>query len=179
MASTVPDQAVGIRTMTTELNTHDIRGLTRLALPADDGYIYRLGVALYGFASLSSFMAEVAHHMDPRVDRTELQAKTGGDILDGFRKSLKRAGKTLPLVKPIGRVVADMFQALNTRRSDIVHAYPITNDATQQILHRRLDKKNRCFDVTNELLDEFISKLHEVSLKLYEIRDIVKPKLCD
>lgn len=90
--------------MTTELNIHSIRGLTRLALPADDGYIYRLGVALYGFASLSSFMAEVAHHMDPRVDRTELQAKTGGHILDGFRASLKKAKKTLPAVGPRGRV---------------------------------------------------------------------------
>lgn len=92
--------------MTTELNTPDIRRLTRLALPADDGYIYRLGVALYGFASLSSFMAEVAHHMDPRVDRTELKAKTGGQILDGFRTSLKIAKKTLPAVGPIGRVYA-------------------------------------------------------------------------
>ncbi|XMB51481.1 hypothetical protein QQ999_09265 [Pseudomonas fluorescens] len=72
-----------------------------------------------------------------------------------------------------------MFQALNTRRSDIVHAYPITDEANQQILHRRMDKKNRDFDVTNELLDEFISKLHEVSLKLYDIRDIVKPELGD
>lgn len=165
--------------MTTELNIHSIRGLTRLALPADDGYIYRLGVALYGFASLSSFMVEVAHHMDPRVDRTELQAKTGGEILDGFRASLKRAKKTLPAVRPIGRVAADMFEALNTRRSDIVHAYPITDDANQQVLHRRLDKRNRHFDVTNELLDEFISKLHEVSVKLYEIRAIVKPELGD
>ncbi|NTZ96947.1 hypothetical protein FCH79_16840 [Pseudomonas koreensis] len=41
------------------LNTHDIRGPTLLALPADDGYVYRLGVALYGFASISSFLAEV------------------------------------------------------------------------------------------------------------------------
>ncbi|WP_409487841.1 hypothetical protein ACK1U3_17110 [Pseudomonas promysalinigenes] len=124
-------------------------------------------------------MAEVAHHMDPRVNRTELQAKTGGDILSGFRKSVKKAKDTIPAVEPIGRIAADMFQALNTRRSDIVHAYPITNDASQQILHRRLDKKNRHFDVTNELLDEFISKLHEVSLKLYEIRAIVKPELGD
>lgn len=165
--------------MTTELNTHSIRGLTRLALPADDGYIYRLGVALYGFASLSSFMAEVAHDMDPRINRTELQAKTGGDILSGFRKSVKKAKDTMPEVDPIGRIAADMFQALNTRRSDIVHAYPITDEANQQILHRRLDKKNRYFDVTNELLDEFISKLHEVSLKLYEIRAIVKSELGD
>ncbi|EPO7920307.1 hypothetical protein [Pseudomonas aeruginosa] len=165
--------------MTIDLDTKAIRGLTRLALPADDGYIYRLGVALYGFASLSSFMSEVAHHLDPLVNRTVLQAKTGGDILSEFRKSVKKAKASKPAVEPIGRVAADMFQALNTRRSDIVHAYPITNNAKQQILHRRLDEKNRYFEVTNELLDEFISKLHDVSSKLYEIRAIMKPELGD
>ncbi|WP_312960802.1 hypothetical protein [Stutzerimonas nitrititolerans] len=72
-----------------------------------------------------------------------------------------------------------MFQALNTRRSDIMHAYPITNQAKQQILHRRLDKKNRYFEVTNEILEEFISKLHDVSSLLYDIRAIMKPELGD
>ncbi|HBP0834738.1 hypothetical protein ACIUZJ_15475 [Pseudomonas aeruginosa] len=165
--------------MTIELNTKAIRGLTRLALPADDGYIYRLGGVLYGFASLSSFLSEVAHHLDPLVNRTVLQAKTGGDILSEFRKSVKKAKASKPAVGPIGRAAADMFEALNTRRSDIVHAYPITNNATQQILHRRLDEKNRYFEVTNELLDEFISKLHDVSSKLYEVRAIMKPELGD
>lgn len=165
--------------MTIELNTKAIRGLTRLALPADDGYIYRLGVALYGFASLSSFMAELAHHMDPLVNRTELQARTGGEILSEFRKCVKKAKATKPAIGPIGRAAADMFQALNTRRSDIMHAYPITNQARQQILHRRLDKKNRYFEVTNEILEEFISKLHDVSSLLYDIRAIMKPELGD
>ncbi|HCF2623337.1 hypothetical protein ACM7P1_11260 [Pseudomonas aeruginosa] len=165
--------------MTIELNTESIRGLTRFALPVDDGYIYRLGVALYGFASLSSFMSEVAHHLDPLVNRTVLQAKTGGEILSEFRKSLKKAKFFKPEVGPIGRVAADMFQALNTRRSDFVHAYPITNKACQQILHRRVDEKNRNFEVTNELLDEFISKLHDVSSRLYEIRAIMKPEFGD
>jgi len=165
--------------MTIELNTKAIRGLTRLALPADDGYIYRLGVALYGFASLSSFMAELAHHMDPLVNRTVLQARTGGEILSEFRKCVKKAKATKPAVGPIGRAAADMFQALNTRRSDIMHAYPITNQAKQQILHRRLDDKNRYFEVTNEILEEFISKLHDVSSLLYDIRAIIKPELGD
>ncbi|AUG41391.1 hypothetical protein CXP47_16330 [Pseudomonas chlororaphis] len=165
--------------MTIELNTKAIKGLTRLALPADDGYIYRLGVALYGFASLSSFMAELAHHMDPLVNRTELQARTGGEILSEFRKCVKKAKATKPAVGSIGRAAADMFQALNTRRSDIMHAYPITNQARQQILHRRLDKKNRYFEVTNEILEEFISKLHDVSSLLYDIRAIMKPELGD
>lgn len=31
--------------------------------------------------------------MDPSVDRTELEAKTGGDILDGLHNSLKKAKK--------------------------------------------------------------------------------------
>ncbi|MGX1126556.1 hypothetical protein [Pseudomonas sp. HLS-6 TE3448] len=165
--------------MTIELNTLAIRGLTRLALPADDGYIYRLGVALYGFASLSSIMAELAHHLDPLVNRTELQAKTGGQILSEFRKCVKKAKVTRPAVEPIGRAAADMFEALNTRRSDIMHAYPITNQARQQILHHRLDEKGRYFEVTNEIREEFISELHDVSSLLYDIRAIMKPELGD
>lgn len=72
-----------------------------------------------------------------------------------------------------------MFQALNTRRSNIMHAYPTTNQARQQILHRRLDEKNRYFKVTNEILEELTSKLHDVSSLLYEIRAIMKPELGD
>lgn len=163
--------------MTIELNTKAIRGLTRLALPADDGYIYRLGIALYGFASVSSFMAELAHHMDPLVNPTDLQTKTGGEILCEFRKCVKKTKAVKQGVGPLGRAAADMFQALNTRRSDIMHAYPITNQAKQQILHRRLDEKNRCFEVTNEMLEEFISKLHDVSSLLYDIRAVMKPEI--
>lgn len=165
--------------MTALLDLKTIRNQTRLALPSDDGYIFRLGVALYGFASLSSFMTEIASHLDPLVDRTVVQAKTGGDILSAFRSSLKKAKTEIPAIAPSGRLAADMFQALNTRRSDFVHAYPITNDANEQILHRRLDAKGRSFEVTNELLDEFISQLHEVSNHLYEIRKIVRPDLGD
>jgi len=43
----------------------DIRRLTRIALPDSHTYLYRLG-AVYGFASVSSFMAEVICYMDPR-----------------------------------------------------------------------------------------------------------------
>ncbi|MGY8820037.1 MAG: hypothetical protein ACKVLM_11635 [Pseudomonadales bacterium] len=40
-----------------------------------------------------------------------------------------------------------------------------------------MDKKNRYFEVTNEILEEFISKLHDVSSLLYDIRVIMKPEL--
>lgn len=33
-----------------------LRGLTRLTLPDDSTYLVRLGIALYGFASLTSFL---------------------------------------------------------------------------------------------------------------------------
>ncbi|ENY79613.1 hypothetical protein C206_01397 [Pseudomonas putida TRO1] len=95
-------------------------------------------LALYDFAFLSSLMAELAHHMVPLENRTALQARTGGEILSEFRKCVKKAKATKPDAGPIGRAAADMFQALDTRRSDIMHAYPIADRARQQILHRRL-----------------------------------------
>lgn len=163
--------------MNTDVDFNAIRCLTRTALPDDDGYLYRLGVALYGFASLSNFMVEVAGHLDPTLSRTKLQAKTGGAILGAFRNRVKIAKERTPAVGDIGEAVADMFEVLNAERSDIVHAYPITNGAGAQILHRRLDEKGKYFEVTNEFLDGFISRLHDVSSKLYEIRSIAMPDL--
>jgi hypothetical protein len=37
----------------------DIRRLPRIAPPESDTYLYRLGVAVYGFASFSSFKSQV------------------------------------------------------------------------------------------------------------------------
>lgn len=148
-------------------------------LPSDDGYLLRLGVALYSFASLSSFVAEIASHLDPTVNRTELQAKVGGEILGAFRKSVKTAKANVPAIDPIGQAAANLFEELNSKRSDIVHAYPITNTSEAQILHRRLDVKGKYFEITNEFLDDFISRLHDVSDQLYEIRKIVRPDLGD
>lgn len=165
--------------MNAEDNIKAVRGLTRIALPKDNGYLFRLGVALYSFSSLSSFMAEIASHLDPAINRTELQAKMGGDILNAFRKSVKIAKAYVPAVGPIGQAAADLFEELNTKRSDIVHAYPITNTSNAQILHRRFDVKGKYFEVTNEFLNCFISRLQDVSDRLYEIRKIVRPDLDD
>lgn len=165
--------------MNTDIDLNAIKRQTRLALPSDDGYLFRLGVAQYGFASLSSFMTEVACHLDNSINRTELQATTGGAILDSFRQSVKKAEQGNSKIGSIGKSAADMFQILNTERSDFIHSYPITNGAQAQILHRRLDSKGKYFEVNNDFLDSFISRLGDVSSKLYEIRRIVRPDLGD
>lgn len=161
--------------MNVDIDFNAIKSQTRLALPSDDGYLFRLGIAQYGFASLSSFMTEIACHLDGSLNRTELQATTGGAILDSFRQSVKKAKQGNPKIGSIGKSAAAIFEILNTERSDFIHSYPITNDAKAQILHRRLDSKGKYFEVTNDFLDKFISQLHDVSNKLYEIRSIVMP----
>lgn len=165
--------------MNAEVDTKAIRELTRLALPSDNGYIFRLGVAVYSFASLSSFVAEIASDLDPSINRTELTARMGGEILNAFRQSVKAAKVGTPSIGPIGQTAADLFQTLNSERSDIIHSYPITSPSGAQILHRRLDVKDKYFEVTNEFLESFISRVHDVSDKLYEIRKIVRPDLGD
>ena len=74
------------------------------------------------------------------------------------------------------QVVADLFEQMNSERTDFVHAYPITNKKGQQILHRR-DSKGKYFEVDDDFLDSFIGRLHDVSSGLYAIRKIVKPEL--
>ncbi|MDT0359326.1 hypothetical protein RJO15_26310 [Herbaspirillum huttiense F1] len=163
--------------MNAEDNFKIIRGLTRIALPIDNNYIFRLGTALYSFASICSFMVEVASHLDPTVNRTDLETKMAGKILERFREAVRAASVGVPTVEPLGAAVADLFEELNSQRSDFVHAYPITNNSDVQILHRRLDKANKYFEVTNEFLDGFISRIHDVSDQLYAIRKIMRPEL--
>lgn len=152
-----------------------IKSETRLALPADDSYLFRLGVALYGFASVNSFMCEIISYLDSKADRTLLQNKESGKVLGCFRHAAKEwEGKDI--VTP-AKTAADTFEKLNTERSDFVHAYPITNVSGQQILHRRVDRKGKYFEVDNTFLDDFISQLAEVDDALYEIRAQVRPEL--
>jgi len=158
----------------------NIKKQTRLALPDDDTYLYRLGIALYGFASINSFMTEIICHIDKLQNRTAIQTdKTSGVVLSIFKETLekiKSAGQ-YPEIYDVMLRTANLFEKLNDQRNDFVHSYPITNDKKEQILHRRKDCKEKYFEVDNKFLDQFISDLHDVSSGLYEIREAVKPVL--
>jgi hypothetical protein len=165
--------------MVNEDNFVTIRKQTRLALPSDDTYLYRLGVALYGFNTINSFMTEIIGHIDQLQNRTRLLDMESGKVLDIFRQTLKNIKKNglFPTVHVTMNHAADLFEQLNTERSDFVHAYPITNKKGDQILHRRKDSKKKYFEVDIEFLDSFICRLHEVSSDLYKIRAEVRPDL--
>ncbi len=161
--------------MVSEQDLNKIRHQTLLALPSDDTYLYRLGVALYGFASINSFMTEIICHIDKKQDRVKLLDETSGAILDIFRQTLKsiKSEKLFPSVYKIMQQTADLFESLNTERTDFVHTYPITNKKDEQILHRRKDSGGKYFEVDNDFLNSFIGRLHDVSSGLYEVRKVV------
>ena len=92
-----------------------------------------------------------------------------GDIVSEFRSAGKKWKGAL--VKKAVKVAVKEFEKLNIERNDFVHAYPITGVSGTQILHRRLDRKHKDFVVTDEFLDDFISRLTRVSDALYAIRD--------
>lgn len=150
----------------------DVRDLTRLSLPENDKYIYQLGVALYGFASLCSFFAEITELLNPSENRTLLEAEVAGTILNKFEKSIERIEFKNESLREICVEVGLMFKKLNEERTDFVHAYP-TGNSEQRILHRRLDRKSKDFEVTSDFLNGFISQLHDASTKLYKIRDFI------
>lgn len=152
-----------------------IRQNVRIALPADDAYLFRLGVAIYGFASINSFMTEIITHLDPHADRISLQGMMSGKVLDTFRGTVKK-WRGADISEPANRAASE-FERLNTERSDFVHSYPITSPSGAQILHRRVDAKNKYFEVTDAFLDDFTGRLRSVSDALYEIRGIVRPEL--
>lgn len=152
-----------------------IKATTRVALPAEDAYLYRLGVATYGFAYVTNFVLEITGYLEPGVDHTALRESTAGSILDRFRQAAKAwAG---PSIKPHAVQAGDGFQRLNTERSDFIHGYPITNGDGEQILYRSVDAKGKRFEVTSAFLDDFIARLELVVDELYAIRAIVRPGL--
>jgi len=119
-------------------------------------------------------MAEVACHLDDtNNNRTELQEKSAKVILKRFRKALEIAKIKNPETEGPGLFAAKLFEEMNGQRSDFVHSYPITNKSNEQIPHRRHDGKGKHFEITNDFLDDFISRLAMVSDKLYEIRGSV------
>lgn len=157
------------------LDTAEIRRGTRVALPASDGYLFRLGVALYGFAYVNSFLTEIITYLDAAADRTELLRGTSGDVLGAFRSAAKQ-WTGLDVSEPAKRA-AQEFEWLNTHRSDFVHACPITSPSGDQILHRRWDAKGKYFEITEDFLTNFTSRLTQVTDALYEIRAIIRPDL--
>lgn len=157
------------------LDTASIRNGTRVALPSSDVYLFRLGVALYGFACVNSFMTEIVTYLDAEVDRTYLLGRRSGEVLDAFRSAAKR-WEGVDVSAP-ARLAADAFELLNTQRSDFVHANPVTGVSGEQILHRRVDTKGKYFEVTEEFLSDFTSRLTDVTDALYEIRSIIRPDL--
>lgn len=146
-----------------------------MALPPSDAYLFRLGVALYGFAHVNSFMTEIISYLDVTVNRTELLGRESGKLLDAFRSTAKKWRG--PDISMPARRAGSEFERLNTQRSDFVHAYPITSSSGDQILHRRMDAKGKYFEVTEGFLADFTSGLTQVADALYEIRAIIRPEL--
>jgi hypothetical protein len=149
-----------------------LRASTRFALPADGSYLFRLGVALYGFASVSSFMTEIICFIDKSKKRASMLSDDHGDnILNKFKDMASSIRQTYPEIYEKMSNAAKLFEILNSGRTDFIHAYPITNSKKEQILHRRKDSKNKYFEVDNRFLDDFIAKLNGISNELYSIRE--------
>ncbi len=155
-------------------NTNPIRSQFRVTLPEDGAYIYKLGVAIYSFASVNSFLCEIISTINPEeYNHTSLQDKTSGQILETFKVTTNRvkAENRLRSIHEVLDNVAGLFELLNNHRNDIFHAYPITGSSGTQILHRRKDAAGKYFEIKEELLDKFIHDTEVLSRLLYQIRD--------
>ena len=151
-----------------------VRSQFRIALPEDDGYIYKLGMAIYSFASVNSFLCEIISTINPEeYNHTSLQDKTSGQILETFKVTTDRvkAENRLRSIHEVLDNVAGLFELLNNHRNDIFHAYPITGSSGTQILHRRKDAAGKYFEIKEDFLDEFIHDTEKLSELLYQIRD--------
>lgn len=152
-----------------------IRRATRVALPASDAYVYRLGVAVCGFATAAGFMAEVTGHLRGDVNRDSGGSLPAGKILEAFRAAAARW--TGAPVDPHASTAAKSFGKLVEERNDFIHAFPITGSGGEQILHRRKESSSKYLEVTDAFLDDFISRLEAVVDQLYAVRAAVGPDL--
>ncbi|MGI6423589.1 MAG: hypothetical protein ACOX0X_03185 [Candidatus Dojkabacteria bacterium] len=161
---------------TTDLD--EIRKQTRVALPSDNAYLFRLGVALYAFNSVNSSLVETICCIDSNQKQTELLDLESGKILQRFFEIIRNVKKKSLFSSAHGLMdeVAELFEKANANRSDFVHSYPITNQEEKQILHRRRDSQGKYFEVDNCFLDAFIESLNHIEDFLYKIREEVKSK---
>lgn len=146
-----------------------LRKMTRLALPEDDSYIVKLGIATYSFASIVTFLAENMCYLGSGIDRNKLQAKEAGKILEVL-KSIQNKRAEDEITADI-QFVVDNFSDFKNLRNDILHATCITGSNNKQVLYRSY--KGRNFAITESFLDSFIVITPEISNKLYSIRDHV------
>lgn len=150
---------------------NNFRTMTRLALPEDDAYIVKLGIALYVFASINSFVTEILCLLDSSLDRVRLLESTSGRIAKLLEKQQSN-NKDLSLSRYLNDVTA-WFGNYKDLRNDIMHSYPITNDRGEQILHRRYGK-DKYFEIDGVFLDSFISEAEKISDALYSIRSVLE-----
>lgn len=144
------------------------RKLTRAALPEDDSYIVKLGIALYSFASVTSFLCEIiSYNLDASINRTKLQEYEAGKILQTL-KDIANQREFDDITSDIDFVIAQ-YEKYKDARNDIFHAYCITGSSGKQILHRTR-KDGTSFEVTEEFLNSFIDDFSEISDRLYKIR---------
>jgi len=147
-----------------------------VGLPGDDpkgnGYLFRLGLALYGFAWATGFMCEVITYLDPAANQTKIADRAPEDILRKFKSSAAQR-TDVDIAGEAAKILAE-YKRLNEERNDFVHAFPVTGQGGNQVLQRRKDKHGKYFEVTNDFLDDFNCRLRLVTEALYAIREITR-----
>ena len=93
--------------MNSDVNLTAIRRRTRLALPLDDTYLYRLGVALYGFSSINSFMTEEikANAVYTTNETRDLLKISDSTIKRLLKKGILRANKVGGQYRILGKEI--------------------------------------------------------------------------
>ena len=145
----------------------EYRQMTRLALPENDAYIIKLGLATYSFASILTFLLENIGHLDPSVDHSNLSNKEAGIILLAL-KEIQETREADEITEDIELIIEE-FGKFKNLRNDIMHSYCVTGTTGIQILHR--SNKEGSFEITEAFLDEFIIAAPDISTRLYKIRD--------
>ena len=134
---------------------------TRQSLP-DKKYRELLGTAICVFNSNNGFIIENILRNDPSQCYTwyDLIDKTSGELLTPIKATITKNSNTN---------IANLFGQLLWERNRIIHSFRVTNENSEQVLHTK-NKMNVQYEITEELLMEFIKSNEKLSDMLHKFR---------
>ena len=110
----------------------------KLRVPFDSDYVALLGTAVYLFAYYEWIIIYIIEMLDPGFVGTYSRGKplTSGCVARRFRDAILAASGTRPPdVREALDACAVEFKGLIDRRNALIHAHPITDTDSSQILH--------------------------------------------
>lgn len=134
---------------------------TKQSLP-EKNYRELLGTAICVFNSNNGFIIEniLRNDQDDLYSWHELIDKTSGELQEPIKATITKNSNT---------EIATLFGELVSERNRVIHSFRVTNKNGEQVLYTK-DRNHTQYEITEDLLMEFIKKNDVLSSMLHSFR---------